>query len=258
MGFGKGMGDPEFDSYGPHDAGKGRPPRARVRFDALGDAWRLFTLRPFTWIVAGLIVLAGNSLIYGAVYSLLGDPMPKGGGGFRAEMPPPSTLVNAILSAILNGFFLGGMYRMACLQVRGKAITVTDLFGVTDVARELVLGCALYGVICFVAGMFCVLPAFFAAGVLMFTLPLIVDGRLDALAAVRSSWNALKGQWFTATVFHLVAYLVTGLGACCCGIGLVLTMPLYCLSIAVLYRDFFLGKTTSAEGKPSTVDPDFA
>ena len=251
-----GMGDADLDDYGPYAPGKARRPR--VRFDAIGDAWRLFNLRPLTWVLAGLIVLVGNSLLYGAVYSILGNPIPRSGGGFRVALPPPGTLLNAVLSAILNGLFLGGMFRMACLQVRGKTIAFTDLFGVAQVSpRELILGCGSYGLICFAASLVLVLPAFVAAGVLMFTLPLIVDGRMSAFDALRASWHALKGQWLQATVFHLVAYLVTGLGACLCGVGLVITMPLYCLSIAVLYRDFFLAKKANGFGKPAMSDPDF-
>ena len=38
----------------------------------------------------------------------------------------------------------------------------------------------------------------------MFTLPLIVDAGLPAPAAIAGSWNALKGQWLMATVFHVL------------------------------------------------------
>ena len=38
----------------------------------------------------------------------------------------------------------------------------------------------------------------------------------------------------------MVAGFVAWIGLCLCGVGFLVTAPLYCLSIAVLYRDFFM------------------
>ena len=59
------------------------------------------------------------------------------------------------------------------------------------------------------------------------------------LAALKESWSALKSQWLVATVFHCVLIVLAVSGALLCGIGMFLTGPLYCLSVAILYRDFF-------------------
>jgi hypothetical protein len=95
------------------------------------------------------------------------------------------------------------------------------------------------------------------AGVLMFTIPLVVDGRLAGTDAVRQSWHALKGQWLSAAAFHFVANLIAGLGACVFCVGILFTMPLYCLSVSVLYRDFFLDKGPDVLDKPVGPDPLF-
>ena len=100
------------------------------------------------------------------------------------------------------------------------------------------------------------IPGFVASGLLMFTLPLIVDGRLTALQAMKTSFQVLKSECIVATVFHIVIYALTGLGACFFIIGLVFTMPLYTLSIAILYRDFLLTKG-SASARTKSPDPYF-
>ncbi|GAC1465728.1 MAG: hypothetical protein NVSMB9_05620 [Isosphaeraceae bacterium] len=231
------------------------PPR--VRFGAIGEGWEFFKQRMGTWLLAGLIVVLGNWAVFGAVHAIIGTNFPPAGGGFRVQVPPPGPLLDALLAGVLNGFLLGGMFRMACLQVRGQPISVNHLFQVTDVLPELVIGSALYGLGCFLAASFCLLPAFVLAGVWMFTIPLIVDARLHAIDAIGQSWRALKREWLTATVFQLTTNLIAGLGACfCCG-GLLFTMPLYCLSIAVLYRDFFLSDVPTDPVKPHPVDPYF-
>lgn len=170
---------------------------------------------------------------------------------------PAGGWLEVALSAVLNGFFLGGMFRMACLQVQGRRIDVGDLFGIRDVLPQLALGSAMVGLGCFFAAFCFVIPAFILAGVWMFAIPLIVDGRLPAPEAIARSWHALKGQWLMATLFFLAANFVTYLGACCFCVGVLFTMPLYCLSVAVLYRDFFLGKVAPDLATPHAPDPYF-
>jgi hypothetical protein len=235
----------------PSDRGLRRP---RVRLSAIGEGWELLQDRWGTWVVASFIVLFANSVVSGAALSLLPN---RGGNGLRIDGPADSKLITCLINGIIIGFFYGGMFRMACLQVRGKRVAVSDLFGVTDVLWELVVGSAIYALICFVAASFCVLPYFVAAGVLMFTGPLIVDLKLTGPQAIAQSWHALKGEWFRAAVFHFFATLISSLGIFCCGVGIFFTMPIYCLSIAVLYRDFFLVKDAFASEKPFVGDPDF-
>jgi uncharacterized membrane protein len=73
----------------------------------------------------------------------------------------------------------------------------------------------------------------------MLSVPLVVEGRLPATGALKTSWNALKSQWLVATVFHVVLALLAVSGVILCGFGLILTGPLYCLSLAILNREFF-------------------
>lgn len=240
-------------SYGYSDPRMVRP---RVRFSAFGEAWEFFKERWGTWVLAGLIVVLGNAAVHGAISSVFGKGLPQG-LGVRVEVPPAGRLLEAVLTAILNGFFLGGIFHMACRQVRGLPIAVSDLFGITAVLTELAIGSGIYGASCCLLAPFGLIPAFILAGVWMFTVPLIVDAHLPALEAIRTSWRALKGEWLGATLFHFVAYSLAGLGACCLCVGLTMTMPLYGLSIAVLYRDFFLAKPPADSMKPPGPDPDF-
>jgi hypothetical protein len=239
------VGDADYDSFG---LGPRRPPR--IRFSAIGDAWELLLQQWGVWMLTALIVLVCHSVVSGFVYALFRVPNPGGVHGFRPDLTPQGQAVSAALSMIINGFFLGGMFRMACLQCRGQRISVETLFSITDVLPNLILGALLEGLICAVAFFCCVLPVFVASGVLMFTFPLIVDARLEPMEAVRQSWFALKDQWFSATLFHLVVSILASAGTCLCCVGILVTAPLYSLSVAVLYRDFFLAPETKAGGKP--------
>jgi hypothetical protein len=229
--------DDEMDS-----TRRGFGPRPLVRLGAIGEGWALLWQRPGTWLLSSLIVVVCYSALSGVVAAIFKVRLPGGPGGFRVSVPPAGAVTQAILTTILLGFFLGGMIRMACRQVRGLPFGVDTLFSITDVLERLILGSAILGAAIGLGFALFVIPGFIAAGVLMFTIPLIVDGGLPATEAASRSWHALKGQWFVAAVFHAVVSFLSGVGSCFCGVGLVFTAPLYALSIAVLYRDFFLAK----------------
>jgi hypothetical protein len=247
-----GVGDHELDATAPR--GRAGPV---VRFGAIGEAWGLVLAQWSTWVVATIVVILANGALGALAFALFGAghaPMPR---GFRFGFPEGATAVQVVLHAIVNGVFVGGMLRMACRQIRGQSFGVEDLFSVTDVLGELVLGSALFAAALFVAGLFCFVPALVAFGLLMFTLPLIVDGRLKATDAIAQSFRTLKGEWLAASAFHLVVTFLSGVGSCFCFVGLVLTAPLYVLSIALLYRDAFLSKGIGFGAKPAPPDAEF-
>jgi hypothetical protein len=211
-----------------------------VRLSVIRDAWQLYKRYWQVWSVTMLISAVGALVLQWFATSFLRI---ASGGMFGGLLGIPSSgvsLVPAIVSAIIGGFFLGGMMRMAVGQVRGRAPRVEDLFSISDVWFDLVLGSALLGLLVSLGLSVFVIPGLIAAGLLFFMYPLIVDGRLPATGAIIQSFHALKSQWVQATVVHLALGFVAGLGFLAFGIGWLVTGPLYVLSVAVLYRDFFL------------------
>ncbi len=249
-----GLGDGEIDARE-----YGRSPAAVVRFDAIGEAWGLVTQRWGTWALTVIVVIVAYGLVSGLVASIFGIKSLNSFGMFRWRMPPGGSMVHGVLSGLVTGFFVGGMFRMACRQVRGQRFGVEDLFSVFDVLGELMLGSVLYAAALMVATLICfVIPGLLVNGLLMFTFPLIVDRRMPAPAAMAMSWNTLKSQWLMATLFHLVVVFLSGLGVVLCGVGLLLSAPLYVMAIAVLYRDFFLRTGPTKTGpKPAPPYSDF-
>jgi hypothetical protein len=233
-----GMMDDEMDAMRG-----GFPHRPLVRFEAIGEGWGLLMQRWPLWLLTVLIVLIGYSVVGGMIYSLFRVKPIGGPGAFWIGLSPKRQAMPIILSTVVISPFLGGMFRMACRQIRGQHVGIETLFSVVDVLPQLILGSILYGLATFLGFFVLVVPGFIAAGVLMFTIPLIVDGGLPATDAMGQSWHALKHQWLSATLFHIVAGFVAWIGFCFCVVGFIVTAPLYCLSIAVLYRDFFMVKS---------------
>jgi hypothetical protein len=236
-----GVVDDELDGIG-----RPSPAPALVRFSAIGEGWGLIMQRWPMWVLTVLIVMVCNSALGGLVFSLFGVPMRGGRGIFWLGLSPGGRALQSVLTAVVNGVFLGGMFRMACRQIRGRPVGVETLFSVVDVLPQLVLGLVLYDLATFLGFCALIIPGFIVSGVLMFTLPLIVDGGLMATDALSQSWHALKRQWLVATIFHLTAAFAAWVGICFFCVGFLFTAPLYCTSIAVLYRDFFMVKSRSS------------
>ena len=225
-----------------------------LRFNVIGDAWRLYQRRWLTWSIAMLIVLIANSVIGSALFAVFGERWPGGSGAFRMPMSPHAGALHYVGTVVVGGFFLGGMIRMASNQVLGRVPRIEDLFSVFDVGFQLLAGAVFYGAATFLGSLLCVIPGFIVSGLLMFTLPLIVIARRPATDAVAESWRALSPQWLTATVFHLVLSIVSGLGLLLCGVGILITGPIYSLSIALLFHEFYEPTSSPYAKKPPPAD----
>jgi uncharacterized membrane protein len=86
----------------------------------------------------------------------------------------------------------------------------------------------------------CFVGVYVVAGLMMFVYPFMVDKKMAPMDAWKLSIETLKPHWLMATVFYFVACLIGGLGAIACGIGIIVTLPLMYISIALLYRDLVL------------------
>jgi hypothetical protein len=237
-------------SYGRSNMASVETEWPMLQLGAVGEAWRLYKRHWGIWSLAALISLACYGMVQSAFASLFHVSLPDMFEGLIGVRAPRASFFAIVLAWGIFGFFLGGMARMAINQVRGRPPRIEDLFSVTDVWFDLVLGSMLLAAVVNVGLHLFVLPGLVAAGLLLFTFPLVVDGKLPATGAMIQSFHALKAQWLLAAAVHVVLCLLLFLGGLFCGIGLLITGPLYPLTIAVLYRDVFLNPYSPAWSKP--------
>jgi len=219
---------------------------ARVRLEALADAWQLMKPNLLAWIGATLIALVCGAVVCGALFvfefanairsaALRGIGRPSIG----------ATLVLDVALALLQALLIGGMTRMAIRQARGEAVQVGDVFGATDVyGRVFVFMLALsligtlIGYLPF-GGVVSILAGLILQGLLLFAVPLIVDQHLDVMEAVRRSVETVRGQLPMAILFMFIIGLLAGVGTTLCIVPALFTIPLGISAIGVLYQDFF-------------------
>ena len=226
-----------------------------IRFGVIKDAWAHYKQHAFVWSLATLIMMAAFGLVNGALHAAFGGGEPLGPGGFRLFLPATGA-VRFITSTVVSGFFLGGMIRMASRQIRGGTPRIEDLFSITDCWFDLVLVSFLIGVATSIGFALCIVPGIIVSGLFMLAIPLVAEGRLPATGALIQSWHALTSQWLTAAIFHAVLIIVAVAGVMCCFIGVFVTGPLYCLSVALLYQQFFGWGAVSHSNKPADPFPD--
>ena len=227
-------------------------PSPKVRFEAIGEAWQMFTQQMGTWISALLIlfgIIFAVYMVFGfGVFGLLiaaGGSRHAGEAGAALGMLFLAELVMGLVMLTIAAYMTGGLIRMALKQVRGAPISISDLFSGGDVFLPVLGATLLCALAAGAASLLFVIPGWIVAGLLFLTIPLIVDQKMGVIEAMTTSWNALKSDWLMATLFALVMPLIAGLGALACGVGALFTYPLLYLGMAVLYRDFFMNAPTS-------------
>jgi uncharacterized membrane protein len=209
-----------------------------VQFSLIGEAWRQYKRHWMVWSLTTLIVMVCFSATVGICMAVV-DGRGHAHGGFRLPLSPGAGILPFTVSAIVSAFLVGGMVRMASNQLRGGTLRIEDLFSVTDCWFDLLLTGFLYGIATAIGHMLCVIPGLIVSALFMLAIPLVVEGRLPATGALIESWNSLKSQWLTATVFNFLLVVLAMSGVIFCGIGIFVTGPLYSLAIAIMYRQFY-------------------
>ena len=231
-------------------------PGGQISFDVIGEAWNLFKMQMGTWI--GAIFIAG--ILFGVVYGIgitaMVVPMIAAGAanGGTADVGITAKIVQLVFTyavTVIGFILIGGLLRMGIKQVRGENISIGDMFSVTDVLLPL-LGTALLTVILGQIGtIMCIIPGFIAYGLTMFALPLVVDQRLGAIAAISQSFNMLKKDWLMATLFYFCVAFIGGIGIMGCCVGGLFTYPVFILSIALTYRNYMMNSGGGAPFVPN-------
>src|SRR5262245_345022 len=238
--------------------------RAEVRWEWIGEAWKLFLNNPAAWI--GMILITAIVVVLLVVLPIVFLIIPTGIFASRNETGAAlATLgftlllipVIAIVAIAAGAYLSGGMYRAAIKQTRGEAISVGDLFSGGDcflrifgLGALVVIGSFVLSAVLSVPGtvieglrplgsLVSNVLACIIGGFIFFAIPLIVDRNMGVFDAIRTSIETTKNQWWMFAIFTFVLGLLSFIGVIACGVGLLVTAPFYFTTPAVAYRDTF-------------------
>ncbi len=158
-------------------------------------------------------------------------------------------LLTSITGGILGGPMMAGLM-LLCLGLLDGAQpkpTGTDVFRgfqfflpsflVGLLVGAVILVCYLIGLVTCVGVILIPIAVVLITTAALFAIPLVVDRRLDAVAALKGSLAIVKPNFWMFLAFGLVAGLLGSAGSILCGVGALLTFPLTTCLIAVAYRD---------------------
>lgn len=213
-----------------------------IRFDAIGEAFQIFARNWKVYIPASVPSLVAITLYF--VISI--------GAGFMTGLSRSNDIATLGPSLVLQygsmfvmyfvvAWQIAGIMRMAIRDVNGLPIQVSDAYKL-DGKVGAVIGAAIsIGILTTLGYVACCIPGFLASGAFMLTYPLIVEQRLGVFEAMGKSWETLKPHmWKAAGYFFLVSLIFSVSQSFC--IGVVIGLPVLCICLAIVYKDFFLSQ----------------
>lgn len=238
--------------YGASSYGTPAPRVAEVSMDAIGQAWNMITSQMGVWLPAMLLFFV---IVYGvqAPFQIMAagaqtqvDPNNPFGAAMGANLG--LTLMSSVISTIVTTFLVTGLTKMALKQIDGQAISIGEMFSGGPYFLQVLLAYIVFYIIGGIGFLLCCIPGIIFACGMMFMTPLIVDKQMDAITAMKTSWETLKPHLGATVLFAIVCGLASMLGVIACGIGIIFTYPLLFIGPAIVYRGFFpAGGSTSQD-----------
>jgi len=202
----------------------------------LNRSWEL--LKANFWLVVGTTLL---------IYALLGGigaGLSQLGTLWLGLSPDRFSVVGSIVGSVWNmvfgGSLLGGLYWFYLRLVRGHSPDVGDAFaGFTMAYAQLTLAYIVSAFLTSLGFLFCILPGIYLAVAWIFTLPLVIDKRMDFWEAMEVSRKVVTREWWSVLLLAIVAGLVSVAGIMACCVGILVTAPIGFGTLVYAYEDIF-------------------
>jgi uncharacterized membrane protein len=161
------------------------------------------------------------------------------------------TLVLFLITAVLSLFDMFGSLLLATVTTplyagfavvalknrQGAGFVFSDLFGGFGYLLPLLLAGLMMWLLVTIGMFLLVLPGIYLAVAYMFTVPLIVDYRMEFWQAMETSRKIITRNWFSLFGFVLLLAVINLGGALVFGIGLLVTIPLTAFAGVMAYCD---------------------
>lgn len=167
----------------------------------IGEAFRLVFKHPVTFILGNLIMM----------------------------------MVNAMGFGLLGGVWLSGMMHAARKARSGQPVVISDLFQGFERFGP-VLGANLIANLAATLGfMFCILPGYIIGSQFMYLVPLVACKGVSIGEGITLSRQKAKNQAVNHFFFFFLVSLISLSGIILCGVGVLVTAPVFPLAIAIAY-----------------------
>ena len=153
----------------------------------------------------------------------------------RMEGPGALLIVSFIYMILLEWPLEYGVKYISLRAARGDRFVVKNMFDVFKNYTNAVLANLLVTLIVAAGFVLLIIPGIIFACKLAFVPYLIVDRRMEAVAAVKESWRMTRGHAFKVFLIGFLAFFVGLLGLIVFGVGVIISIIWIRLAFASLY-----------------------
>ena len=149
--------------------------------------------------------------------------------------------VGFIAAMIVNPAVSGGFWWIAVKRMRGEPAEIADLFTgfKGEMLLNLALGSLLITVFTVVGLVFLIVPGVYLAVAFFFTLPLIIDRKMQFWDAMMLSLKMVNKHWWAIFGLAILCGLVALCGMLACCVGMLISIPVATCAAALVYNDMF-------------------
>jgi uncharacterized membrane protein len=149
------------------------------------------------------------------------------------------SLLFVLLSGVplIQGPLIAGFHIFSMKKLMGRNAEFGDLFKGFNFFVPTLVASLLIGLFTFAGTLLCIIPGLVVAAMYKFTYLFILDKKMDFWPAMQASHAVVKNDYFGFTMFLVLAFLVNVLGALCCLVGLLVTIPATFAAITVAYKE---------------------
>ncbi|MDO9496001.1 MAG: hypothetical protein Q7J48_09885 [Nocardioides sp.] len=242
---------PPSGGYGaPPPGAYGAPPQGGSGWDlgaALSYGWNKFQANVGQIIVAALALLVAMAVLGGIGFGILaamtsdyecrfeddGDYVCDGGTSFFLGLILYGLIIALIM--IAAQVIGAGLIRASLDITEGKPFLTSTVFKFDKIGSVIVTS-LIIAAATFVGMILCYLPGLIVGFFTSYSLYFVMDKGLAPVDAIKASVNLVKDNIGTALSWYIVGGLVAGAGAIACGVGLLVTIPIFLIGTAFTYK----------------------
>jgi len=190
--------------------------------------------------VVGIVIV--QLLAQLIVSAAVGDPelnlatgeIENTGDGFFGLAMILSLLFNA-LSFVVQLVVQSGIIKASLALTRGQKVDFGTAFNGINWG-QVVLTALIIGVMTFVGLILCIIPGILVIFFTSYALYFVIDRNLGAWDAIKASFSMVKDNLGHLILFFLASVAAYIVGACLCGVGLLVAIPVVIIAQAYTFR----------------------
>jgi len=205
--------------------------------EVLSEAWQKVAGSKLK-IVGAMFIYALLATLTTGLISIFLDAQPYYDADQIVEGVLIDMLVGWIASPVTIPLSLGVLL-LGYARANDEELRIDTIFNYYVVVWPLFFASVLVTLFTYIGFALLVLPGIYLSIAYSFTLPLIVDKKLDIWGAMEVSRQAVTKHWFSVFGVNISLMILVILSALPMGIGLIWTIPLMMIAQGVMYRKIF-------------------